>query len=77
MIAPLRQSETVVSETEHRLRQARRMIAQRLLGRDPRAEPPAPFVPAWHAWMFTIWVLAVTIAYLAALVGGMASWQSP
>lgn len=67
MIAPLRQSDPEITEIRRRLRQARKIVAQTLLGSRDAAE--APSVASWRAWTFTAWVLAVTGAYCAYLFG--------
>ena len=67
MIARIRQTEP---ESRPRgLRRAHRLVAATMLKKPRHAADGSSRVPAWRAWLFTFWVLVVTVAYSAYLIG--------
>ncbi|MHC4179242.1 MAG: hypothetical protein ACYSWU_17150 [Planctomycetota bacterium] len=67
MIAPIQSPEA--SAPSPGIRRARHLVASTLLR--PRSRPPdsGPSVPAWRAWLFTIWVVVISAAYFAYMAG--------
>ena len=45
------------------------MIASTFLEEHPQRADEAPRIPAWQAWLFTVWVLIAAGAYLASMLG--------
>ena len=52
-----------------RLRRARRIVASTFFARDPQPADTAPPISAWRAWLFAGWVVLVTSAYFARMLG--------
>ncbi len=48
---------------------ARRLVASALLRRSSRRADGAVAVRGWKAWLFTTWVVVVTAAYFAYMIG--------
>jgi len=69
MIAPIRLVDPETAEARGRLRQARHLVASSLLEERRESVPDAPPVPGWRAWLFSAWVVVVTVMYFAHLVG--------
>jgi hypothetical protein len=67
MIAPIERPKASASSPG--VRRARRLVASTLMQQRPRWPECAPSVPAWQAWMFTAWVVAISAAYFAYMVG--------
>ena len=67
MIAPIRQTEP--RPRLRGLRRAHRLVAATLLKKRRHPADGASRVPAWRAWLFTLWVVVVTVAYSAYLIG--------
>ena len=61
MVAAQRES----NEKSPELRHARRQLAYLLNG--AQASDSARAVPAWQAWLFTVWCLFVCVAYAWSL----------
>lgn len=68
MIAPLKPSQPRRSETQDRLRVARRVVAQSLLP-PPQHRPAASRVPAWKVGLLTVWIAVTAACYVARLLG--------
>jgi len=67
MIAPYRQSDT--AEVSSELRRARRHIAGTMLSEESDSVGNGPRVPAWKAWSFAAWIVAVVGVYFACMAG--------
>jgi len=69
MIAPIRPPDPETVYKHRRLRHAYRMIASTFLPDETQAgENPAP-VSARRAWLFTGWVVVVTVVYFMIMLG--------
>ncbi len=67
MIAPSRLTEE--SPPESGLQSARRMVAAVLFEHQTTPARDVPRLPAWRAWLFVGWIIAVAVVYCAHLVG--------
>jgi hypothetical protein len=67
MIAPLRPPETTVGRVSRRLHQARDLVASTFL-RQPSPDLGPP-IAAWKAWTFVVWLVIVTAAFAASMLG--------
>jgi len=67
VIAPSRLTEEASPESG--LQSARRMVATVLFEHSTPPAPNVPRLPAWRAWLFVGWIVAVAVAYGAHLVG--------
>ena len=67
MIAPIRETEE--PSRSKRLRQAHRLVAATLLDEPPYPADKGPAVPAWQAWGFAVWLVAVALICIARLAG--------
>ena len=65
MIAPIQQTDPPQSPA---MRRAHGMVASTLLKKQRHAADATP-VPAWRAWLFVAWVVAVTAVYAAYMIG--------
>ena len=68
MIAPIRLDDPETTETR-RMRQARHLVASSLLAERRESVVDAPPVPRARAWLFSAWVVVVTVVYFAHLAG--------
>lgn len=59
MIAPLRETPDSVGREPAALRAARRAVAAALLRRSDESSSRGPAVPAWQAWLLTVWAVLV------------------
>ncbi len=66
MIAPIREADQPT--TTPGMRRARRMVASTFLKRQEGSEKTS-WVPRWQAWVFTGWILIVSIAYFSSMLG--------
>jgi len=69
MIAPLRETDPDTVHASPHLREAHRFVASTLLSPQADSGRDAPPVPAWKAWLFTVWVVVITAAYCAFALG--------
>jgi hypothetical protein len=69
MIAPLDQMDAATTETRRRLRLARRLVAVTFFARPLDSIEDAPAIASRRAWLFTAWVVIVTAAYFATMLG--------
>lgn len=67
MIAPLRPPTRPSSETQQRMRLARRVVAHSLLPR-PSSLPPTRAVPRWKAAVLVTWMAVAAGCYVARLL---------
>ncbi len=67
MIAPLRPPSRPTSESQHRMRLARHVVAQSLLPR-PSSLPPTRSVPRWKAAVLVAWMAVAAGCYVARLL---------
>ena len=66
MIAPLKDKTWLTSTAPQRqLRRARRLLADMLLA-DREAAEATP-TPAWQAWLLSMWIVVVAVAYLVSM----------
>ncbi|HUT13308.1 MAG TPA: hypothetical protein VMY42_22665 [Thermoguttaceae bacterium] len=66
MIAPIRETQRV--RRTPTLRRAHRLLVSTLLPKSSHAADKAPPIPRWQAWLFTLWVAAVSATYLAHML---------
>ncbi len=69
MIAPLRETDSRETRTNPSLHVVRRFVASTLLKPHKASADDAPRVPAWHAWLFTAWIIAAVVVCFAAALG--------
>ena len=69
MIAPLHQIDPETAKTRRRLREAYRVVTSAFLPRRTRPTDNGPPISAWRAWLFAGWVIVVTTAYFASMLG--------
>ena len=67
MIAPIEKPKASASSPG--ICRARRLVASTLLQEQPRWPDSAPPVPAGRAWVFTAWVVGLSAAYFAYMMG--------
>jgi hypothetical protein len=69
MIAPLNETGPQSPSARRHFRAARRVVASTFLSAASGPGDGAPSIPAWRAWLFAGWVLVVTAAYFAGMLG--------
>jgi hypothetical protein len=67
MIAPIRETEE--PSRSERMRQAHRLVASTLLKEPSYPADKGPAVPAWQAWTFAVWAVAVAAICIVWLAG--------
>jgi hypothetical protein len=68
MIAPIRHTDPETAEVRRRLRLARQVVVSTLLDPQPK-KTDGPPIPAWQAWLFAGWTVAVVAIYFASMLG--------
>ena len=69
MIAPLPQTDLESAQASRHLHKAHRLIASTLLKRGRQPADRGPPVPAWKAWLLTVWGLVTTGVYFLSMIG--------
>lgn len=65
MIAPLRETQT--SASKRSLLRARMAVASAMLPPKPSDDASAT-LPQWRAWIWTSWIVLVTVVFIARLL---------
>lgn len=68
MIAPLKPPQPRTSDSQRRMRLARRAVANSLLPR-PASRSAARPVAAWKAGLLVTWMVVVAVCYVTRLLG--------
>ena len=69
MIVQVHKPDPKNVERFDRLRRARRIVALTFFARDRQSGETTPPIAAWRAWLFAGWVVLVSGAYFARMLG--------